>query len=91
MNNILIIPIITTALFCVSKIIEMKYIDKELKPLKFVIRDAIIVFISSLTACYLFFHLNVTLDDFMNIITESKNVGINGIKTAEIFTDTPNF
>jgi hypothetical protein len=91
MNNVFVIPIITTALYCISKFIEMKYIDKELKPLKFVIRDAIVVFISSLSSTYLFFHLNVSLDDFMSIVTESKNVGINTIKTAEIFTDTPNF
>ena len=71
MNTVFFIPIITTILFCISKLVEMKYIDKELKPLKYIIRDAIIVFVSSLTSSYLFFHLNITLVDFMNIITET--------------------
>jgi hypothetical protein len=90
MKNLFVVPVITTVLFCISKFIEMKYIDKELKPLKFIIRDAIIVFVSSLTACYLFFNMNLTLDDFMNVITETKG-GIGLGKPAEIFTDTPTF
>jgi hypothetical protein len=92
MNNIFVIPIITTVLFCISKFIEMKYVDKELKPLKYIVRDIVIVFVSSLTSCYLFFHLNLTLDDFMNVITETKSNTANIIgKNAEIFTDNPNF
>jgi hypothetical protein len=70
----------------------MKYIDKINKPLKIQIRDAIIVFIASLTASYIFFHYNLTMDDFMNIITETKNVPLMvGNKATDIFTDNPNF
>ena len=44
MDNIYIIPFVTTILFCLAKLIEMKFIDKEMKPMKFLVRDAIIVF-----------------------------------------------
>jgi hypothetical protein len=90
-SNVLVIPVIATVLFCVSKFVEMKFIDKELKPLKTVIRDALIVFISTLTASYVFLHMNGTIQEFMNVITETKILPSSIGGTAEIFTDTPNF
>jgi hypothetical protein len=94
-TNIFIIPIIATTLFCISKFIEMKFIDKELKPLKFIIRDASIVFISVLSSTYVFFYMNGSLHEFMNVITDTKvstpSILGKGGEPAEIFTDTPNF
>ena len=87
MDNIYIIPFVTTILFCLAKLIEMKFIDKELKPMKFLVRDAIIVFACSLLASYIFFNSNGSIDDFMSIITETKTIP----KTTEIFTDVPGF
>lgn len=94
--NILIIPFITTLLFCISKFAEMKYIDKEVKPIKTIFRDALIVFISSLSATYIFFNFSDSIQDFINIITDSKivhsSIGGKGIiSPTEIFTDTPSF
>lgn len=95
MNNIFVIPTIATIVFCISKFIEMKFVEKELKPLKFLIRDALIVFLSTLSATFLFFNMNDTLQEFMNIITDTKTtippIAGGGGGTAEIFTDTPNF
>lgn len=99
-QNILIIPIITTALFCVSKFAEMKFIDKDVKPVKVMFRDALIVFISSLTATYIFFHFSNNIQEFVNVITDSKATastilgggGVGGVSSnAEIFTDNPTF
>jgi hypothetical protein len=94
-QNILIIPVITTLLFCVSKIAEMKFIDKDIKPLKILFRDVLIVFISSLSATYIYFHFSEYIQEFINIITDSKVIaggsGKNVVSATEIFTDTPNF
>ena len=94
-QNILIIPVITTLLFCVSKIAEMKFIDKDMKPLKILFRDVLIVFISSLSATYIYFHFSEYIQEFINIITDSKVIaggsGKNVVSATEIFTDTPNF
>jgi len=66
----------------------MKYLENELKPLKFFVRDAIIVFSSSIVATYVCFHLDSSITDFFNVITESKNLSV---ASTEIFTDAPGF
>jgi len=97
-SNILTIPVITTLLFCASKIAEMKFIDKDIKPVKILFRDALIVFISSLSATYIFFYFSNYIQEFINIITDSKVIassiggdGNNIGSTTEIFTGNPNF
>lgn len=99
-QNILIIPVIATALFCLSKFAEMKFIDKDVKPVKVIFRDALIVFISSLTATFILFHFSNNIQDFLNVITDSKATassilgggGGGGVSSAaEIFTDNPTF
>jgi len=100
LQNILIVPVIATAFFCISKFLEMKFIDKDVKPIKIVFRDALIVFISSLTATYIFFQFSDNIQDFLNVITDSKATassilgggGGGGVSSnAEIFTDNPTF
>ena len=87
MDNVYIIPFVTTFFFCLAKLIEMKFIDKEMKPMKFLVRDAIIVFVCSLLTSYIFFNFCGSLDDFMSVITETKTIP----KITEIFTDVPGF
>jgi hypothetical protein len=90
-SNILIIPTISTIIFFISKIIEMKFIDKEFKPLKYLFRDMLIVFISTTSATYIFYNLNGSIEEFMNIITDTKVLPASIAGNTEIFTDTPNF
>lgn len=66
----------------------MKYIEKELKPLKYIVRDAVAVFICSLVASYSYFYMNDSFTDFMNVVTENKSLNLD---STQIFTDTPNF
>ncbi len=66
----------------------MKYIEKELKPLKYIVRDSIAVFICSLVASYSYFYMNDSFTDFMNVVTENKSLNLD---STQIFTDTPNF
>jgi len=68
----------------------MKFIEKEkeMKPLKFFVRDAVIVFISTLIAAFAYFHLNTSISDFMNTVTETKVLATG---STEVFTDVPGF
>jgi hypothetical protein len=68
----------------------MKFIDKnkEMKPLKFFVRDAVMVFVSSLFASFSYFYMNNTINDFMNTVTETKVLSVG---TTEVFTDVPGF
>ncbi len=88
MERALILAFLITLLFFVSKIIEMKYISKEWKPLKIVIRDSVIVFISGFISIVLFFMSNGDVTDFFNVITENKTLKPSA---TELFTGEPGF
>ena len=46
MEIVVAIVILTTVLYILVKIIEMKYVQKEMRPMKELIRDAMIVGVS---------------------------------------------
>ena len=56
MEKVFIISFLITFVFCVVKFLEAKYLDKEWKPLKFFVRDAIIVFSSAIVASFILFN-----------------------------------
>ena len=88
MENIFLFAIFTTILFVLIKLMEMKYLEKEFKPLKNIVRDAVIVFCSSSAAAFGFFYMKGSIHNFFNIVTENKNLNM---ETAQIFTDVPGF
>jgi hypothetical protein len=66
----------------------MKYIDDEMKPLKYLVRDNIIVFSCALISSYGYLYTGSMFSNFINFITENK---IAEIQAPEIFTDKPEF
>ena len=90
MENMLIVAIITTLIFCLFKFIEIRFIDKqkEMKPLKFFVRDIVLVFVSSSAAGFFFFNSNKQINEFVNTITDTKVIPEG---TAQVFTDAPGF
>jgi len=91
MEKILIVAIVITMLFCLAKVVEMKFIDKEMKPLKFMIRDGAIVFSAAIGALFVFTHMNGpmrSINDFMNVVTDTKTLSA---AAPEVFTDEPGF
>lgn len=88
MEKMFILALLITFLFCSMKIIEMKYVSKEWKPLKHVIRDAAIVFTSSISALFAFNVSNGSMTDFFNIVTENK---VLNPSATEVFTGDPGF
>lgn len=78
MENIFIVASIISLIFFISKFIEMRFIEKESKPLKIIIRDSILVYFS------------VVLSNFIiKQITTSSVVG--GQNITPVFTDNPGF
>jgi hypothetical protein len=90
MENMLIVAVITTLIFCALKFIEIRFIEKkkEMKPLKYFVRDMVLVFVSSLVAGFFFFSANKQISEFVNTITDTK-VMLDG--QAPVFTDAPGF
>lgn len=91
MDNIFIIPVFTTLFFCLGKFIEIKFIEKKQNvPLKEIVRDAVIIFICSLSSTYIYFNMINTINDFFNIVSE-KNPIASSIENADVFTGNPEF
>jgi len=88
MEKAFIIALCIATLFCLAKIVEMKFIEKEWKPLKYIIRDTAVVFGCSVVSIVGFSHMNGSINDFMNVVTDTKSLNM---AATEIFTDTPGF
>jgi hypothetical protein len=80
MASIFVVAGIISITFLLAKFLEMRFIEKESKPLKLLIRDALIVYFSVLTA---------------NFVIDQINQVVNGIsggqKVTPVFTDNPGF
>ena len=90
LDKVLLISAFITLMFCIFKFIEMKFIDKELKPVKHIIRDAAYVFGASFIGVFGFLNINGSFKDFMNVITDNKNIDVTS-GTTQIFTGEPGF
>lgn len=79
MDNIFLIAGIISVIFLIAKFLEMRYIDKEPKPLKFLIRDTLLVYLSVVTGKFIIDQLNPIINETVNPITPLA------------FTDNPPF
>ena len=80
MNNIFIISGIISFVFFIAKFIEMRFIEKESKPLKFLIRDSLLVYFSVIVGYFII--------DQLKTVTQS---GGESSKSIPVFTDNPEF
>lgn len=88
MEEVFIITTIITVSFCLSKFIEYKYISDDVKPLKDVVRDCLLVLMSSVSGSYFYFYFQTSIRDFFNVVTETK---VLNTATTKVFTDNPTF
>lgn len=77
MDNIFIVAAFISLLFIIAKFIEMRFVDKENKPVKLLIRDALLVYVSVVSGHYIF-------EQFKPIAEMSGG-------EIKAFTDTPGF
>jgi hypothetical protein len=82
MDNIFIIAAVIAFIFLLAKFIEMRFVDKDNKPLKLLVRDALLVYISVVCGYFIIEQLNpvaVTI------------AGGGGANATPVFTDNPEF
>jgi hypothetical protein len=79
MDNIFLVAGIISIIFFIAKFLEMRYIEKDAKPLKVLIRDALLVYISVISGSFILDQLNPIIKN--NIMPESPIA----------FTDNPPF
>jgi len=79
MDNIFLVAGIISVIFFIAKFLEMRYVEKEPKPLKILIRDSLLVYVSVV---------------FGNFIIQQLKPVINEVEiptTPLAFTDNPPF
>ena len=74
---------IISLVYFIAKFMEMRFIIKENKPLKILVRDTFIVYFSVI--------IGELLLDQMNTIIQFGGGGEGGSKTIPVFTDDPKF
>ena len=79
MENIFLIAAIISIIFFIIKFIEMRFIEKENKPLKYLIRDSLLVYFSVIIGYFVI--------EQIKPLTEEVNFNAQ----PEVFTDNPNF
>ena len=78
MNNVFIIAAFISIIFFIAKFIEMRFIDKENKPLKYLLRDSLLVYFSVICGHFV-------IDQLKPVIQEGGSIN------PEVFTDNPGF
>lgn len=79
MDNIFVIAGLISVIFLIMKFVEMRFLDKESKPLKLLIRDALLVYFSVVSGYF---------------IMEQLSDGIKkmeGGSATPVFVDNPEF
>ena len=79
MDNIFLVAGIISVIFFIAKFLELRYVDNEPKPLKLLIRDSLVVYVSVVIGSFI-------LDQLKPVINESI-IPISPLA----FTDNPPF
>lgn len=79
MDNIFLVSGIISVIFFIAKFLEMRYVDNDPKPLKMLVRDSLLVYISVVFGCFI-------LDQLTPVINESV-IPVEPLA----FTDNPPF
>ena len=85
MDKPIMIAIIIAVLFFFSKLVEHKFIEKESKPMKYIIRDTLLVLICSFIPIMIFFQASGPIAEMLGTADFDKNAA------TQIFTDGPGF
>jgi small-conductance mechanosensitive channel len=83
-TKLFVVGVVVAAVYFLLKFMEMRFVEHDSqKPLKVLIRDSIVVCISSVLAVFI-------LNQFENIGSGSGSSGLSGGAPA-VFVDTPGF
>ena len=77
MDNIFLLAGVISVVFCIAKFVEIRFSSDEPKPLKLILRDALLVYVCVIVGYYL-------LDQIKPF---TKNVG----QSTQVFMDNPEF
>lgn len=79
MTNIFVLAAVISIVFLLAKFFEMRYIEKQSKPLKLLIRDSFLVYFSVIIANFVIDQINPVMKGGIST------------KITPVFTDNPGF
>jgi len=82
MDNIFLVAGIISFIFFTAKFLEMRYVDEEPKPLKLIIRDSLLVYITTIIGGFIIDQLQPTINETLKATVEAP---------AMVFLDNPPF
>ncbi len=85
MEKVVFLSVVISVLFFIYKIFEMKYVDKEAKPLKLIVRDTVVVFTCTFIPVMLFFQFDGKMGEIFNMSSETAAA------PPKVFTGDPGF
>ena len=88
MEKALFLSVVVVVIFGVLKFLEMKYLDEQLKPLRDVVRDLVMVFVSTFVSALAYIQYQNKFDDFLSVIT---NTNVMKPEQTQVFTGLPDF
>jgi len=80
---------VITVLFFVLKYAESRYLEKDERPFKYLVRDATIVFLSSVGVLFTASYFDTHVQDFLVFLTGTGKTTTP--EKAQIFTGEPEF
>jgi hypothetical protein len=85
MEKPIIITITIAVMFFFAKLVETKFIDKENKPMKFIIRDTLLVMACAFVPIMIFFQASGPIAEMLGSADFAAST------PTQIFTDVPGF
>jgi hypothetical protein len=73
MDNIFLIALLISFIFFITKFLEMRYIEKQPKPLKYLIRDSLLVYISVVIGYFVVEQLKPVVQKVVNPLAFTDN------------------
>jgi hypothetical protein len=80
--------LLVSVFYGIFKFVEMKYIEKEWKPIKVIVRDILMVMVSSFAAAIIFVQYHQSFSNFFSVITDNVMLDTSNTK---VYTDMPSF
>lgn len=69
MDNIFLVSGIISVIFFIVKFLEMRYIDDEPKPLKILIRDSLVAYVSVIIGSFILDQLNPVINETISPVS----------------------
>ncbi len=80
MENIFVLSTLISIVYFLAKFLEMRFVLKDIKPLKFLIRETLLVYVSTATGLFV-----ANQFDMMKTVANSVGGGVS------VFVDNPGF